>query len=273
MNENLPQPPVSIDSDLSNSLLEYLGHVVDATKRATGLISLAKAIEDNPSMLAGVPTGTLPPMEGILPERYAPQEDILRAVVVLTHAYLEEFLRTLGRALIPLGNKDALDDIPLTGTRGRAQNFRLGSLKRHFDKSVEQVVQESVDEHLERCTFNNKTEVKQFLEKLGIRVDGDDLEAINEMMQRRHLIAHRADRLPAADSAVYARQPISATQVLRWVGATNSFATLVLRAVVKQSTSPESHLRKIFDVATDSNEESPLRAGAEGLGGESALPE
>jgi hypothetical protein len=272
MNENLPSPSGSLHSDLEDSLLEYLSHVVDAMKRASGLISLAQAIEDNPSMLAGVPTGTLPPMEGILPETYAPQNDILRAVVVLTHAYLEEFLRTLGRALMPLGSKEVLDDIPLTGTRGRAQNFRLGSLRRHFDKSVEQVVEESVDEHLERCTFNNKTEVKQFLEKLGIKVAGEDLETLNEMMQRRHLIAHRADRLPTAASETYEKQPISSLQVSRWVNAANSFAQNVLRAVVKQATPPDSPLRKIFEITPEAEAVQKADSADDPTGG-SALPE
>ena len=40
-------------------------------------------------------------------------QDILRAAVVLIHAHLEEFLRTISRVLLPEGNEACLNEIPL----------------------------------------------------------------------------------------------------------------------------------------------------------------
>src|SRR5437016_7437376 len=53
-------------------------------------------------------------------------QDILRAAVVLTHAYLEDFLRTIARAILPSGDENCLSSIPLAGLPGRPDKFALG---------------------------------------------------------------------------------------------------------------------------------------------------
>jgi hypothetical protein len=59
--------------------------------------------------------------------------EILRAVVVLNHAYLEDFMRTLALAFLPTANENALDRVPLAGLGqvDRAEKFFLGKLARH----------------------------------------------------------------------------------------------------------------------------------------------
>src|ERR1035441_4521548 len=230
-------PPDPSEHDLSAQLIVYLEHINDNLRRTGWLISVADAIKTNPSILGN--------SVGVIPATGDEHEDLLRAAVILTHAYLEDFLRMLGRTLLPLASKEFLDQIPLAGTSGRVQKFFLGSLKRHIDKAVEQVVQESVDEYLDKYTFNNSTEVVEFIENLGIKVDSD-LTTVNQMMRRRHQIAHRADRLLSETSEIYEIQPISPVDVANWVTATTAFIEHVVRSAIEQKIAPESHLRNYF---------------------------
>jgi len=238
--DEIPAPPPDpSEDDLHAQLIAYLDHMNVNLRRTNWLISVAETIKTNPSILGNSAVGVIPGTTG------DEHEDLLRAAVILTHAYLEDFLRMLGRTLLPLASKEVLDEIPLTGTGRQAQKFFLGSLRRHLDKAVEQVVQESSDEYLDNYTFNNGTQVMQFLAKLGIKVDSD-LTTLNQMIQRRHLIAHRGDKVRSKLSEKYEMQPISALDVINWVQATNDFVDRVVRLVIEPKTPPESYLRDYF---------------------------
>ena len=54
-------------------------------------------------------------------------EDALRASVVLLHASLEDFLRTVAAKLLPSASEDVLNEISLVGLKGRPKNFGLGN--------------------------------------------------------------------------------------------------------------------------------------------------
>lgn len=153
---------------------------------------------------------------------YEASDDIIRAVVVLTHAYLEDFLRTLGGALLPLADGDVLNAVSLVGSSDgkRVEKFSLGQLAKHRGKRVEDVIEESVEEHLSRITFNNATDIISFLERIRLRAEKESYEhlaAIDKMIARRHLIVHRADRVKGDI------QVIDGREVLDWVVATQSF--------------------------------------------------
>lgn len=152
-------------------------------------------------------------------------DDILRAVVVLTHVYLEDFLRTLASSFLPFAHNDALNAVPLAGMKDRAK-FQLGDLVQHWHKSVEVVIQESVD-HLERSTFNSTDDIAALLTKLkfDVSLHSQFFPALDEMI-RRHIIVHRADR--AVGGAEYKVQPIDAELVMSWVSATHEFMNSVL---------------------------------------------
>jgi hypothetical protein len=49
-------------------------------------------------------------------------DEVLRAVVVLTHAYLEDFLRQLAQAILPTADESVLNEVPLARRpRGEAR--------------------------------------------------------------------------------------------------------------------------------------------------------
>lgn len=155
-------------------------------------------------------------------------DDMLRSVVVFAHAYLEDFLRTLARQFLPAANKDALNDVPLVGMRDH-KKFQLGDLSQHIGKSVEEVIEESVNSELERTTYNNTGAISSLLMNLKFTVPEEHLPALGEMMQRRHTIVHRADRV--LKDKKYVRQTISKTDVENWLSATYKFMHAVLKEV------------------------------------------
>ena len=99
--------------------------------------------------------------------------------------------------------------------------------------SVDQLIKESVVEHLGRNSYNSAGHVTQLMQIVGVDVlipsmDGtpiqDDLAAVWKMMTRRHQIVHRAD------IAVGDRHPseINNDEVNGWLSATISLAMKVL---------------------------------------------
>jgi len=158
-------------------------------------------------------------------------EEVLRAAVVLNHAYLEDFLRTLANRLLPEGDEDALRDIPLAGvnSRGKVQ-FSLASLVQHRHKSVDVVIRESVSEHLERSTFNNTTDIAQLLGRLRLDLPNLDqtFPTLERMIRRRHQIVHRADEVKTPDSNIYRLQAVELSEVQAWLDATHTFIVEVV---------------------------------------------
>ncbi len=171
--------------------------------------------------------------------------DIMRAVVVLNHAYLEDFLRTLARIMMPFA-PEMLSRVPLAGSSGRAEKFTLESLAKHRTKTVDSLIQESVSEHLDRSNFNNALQIVSFLEDLGVTLTSDDkllLPTIDRMIQRRHLIVHRADRIKRGSE--YQLQPIERDEVTGWVVATSDFMVGVLDPLIKEDPALKRAIRSL----------------------------
>jgi hypothetical protein len=121
--------------------------------------------------------------------------DIGRAAVVFLHAALEDFMRTIVGLYLPLAEQSVLDGIPLAGNEdGRPAKFSLGRLVVHREKTVQQVIGDSVEGYLRRLTFNNTTDIASHLRMIGFAEDVRSYYAtLDSMMARRHQIVHRAD--------------------------------------------------------------------------------
>jgi len=166
-------------------------------------------------------------------------QDILRAAVILTHAHLEEFLRTMARVLLPEGDEACLNEIPLAGLGGRKQNFPLGKLVQHRGKTVDEVLRASVSEYLERSNYNSTEEISLFLRSIGFNASdhNKDFAAIQAMIERRHQIVHRADRFETVDST--SLKPIKVGEVSRWHTATQDFMHSLYRPLLDRLISLE----------------------------------
>lgn len=155
--------------------------------------------------------------------------DILRAAVVLLHACLEDYLRSLAAAYLRFASSTALNEVPLAGQgRERAEKFLLGALVPHRDLTVSEVIELSIQEHLERTTYNNPREIASLLENLGLNVETvrSHFADIGELTSRRHLIVHRADLVANASSSLDVGV-IEDSVVRRWTDTVEEFAKAV----------------------------------------------
>lgn len=189
--------------------------------------------------------------------------EILRSVIVLNHAYLEDFLRNVALWLLPLAGEEALNEIPLSGN-GRAEKFSLGKLAHHRGKSVDSLIRESVAGYMERSTFNNVTDVMSFLKSVGVTIPRENdssttsppqlpvtdevLSHVESMMQRRHQIVHRGDRI--RDRGL---QEISEGEVLTWLVATLNFTLSLATENFARRHSFEEFREKVRRLAKDDN--------------------
>jgi hypothetical protein len=155
-------------------------------------------------------------------------QEILRAAVVLNHAYLEDLLRTSAGILLPTMGEAALNEIPLAGLSSRRpEKFHLGKLAQHRGKTVDELIHQSVADHLEYSTFNSVDDIVRLLTTLGL--DKTKYEPhfphLKQMIERRHLIVHRGDLEPTQTSTAPTLRRIETDQVLDWQQATLDFAS------------------------------------------------
>ncbi len=177
------------------------------------------------------------------------KEEMLRAVVVLNHAYLEDLLRTVATIFLPIADASALDEIPLAGCSPKEQGkLSLGKVARHRGKTVDQVITESVAEYLERKTFSKVEDIHSLLVKLGIKLSPDkdwDLKEdvatgkekarenrakLAKMIERRHHIVHRADKSKTGEGL----QQIEHSEVSDWLELTVKFTEALARACLEK---------------------------------------
>lgn len=123
-------------------------------------------------------------------------KDLLRACVVLLHATLEDGLRNLLRFRLPR-TREVFDDIALAGINdtGRPEKFLLGRLERFRGKTIDEVWNESLAEHLTRRSFNSGTDLATALKQIKAGYSCDDalLGSLSDLISRRHHIVHNAD--------------------------------------------------------------------------------
>ena len=203
--ENREEHIARIRESIRKDLKSYSDRMMETLLRAARLLSVSRQVDAEA------------------------RDDLVRASVVFTHAALEDFLRTMAERFLPETGEDILNDVPLYGSAGagRAEKFLLGKLTQFRGKSVDEVIRESVSEHLKRSTYNNVNEIAVVLKQMGFDPSEHNAEfaEINVMIQRRHLIVHRADRIGGAIQAV------DPDTVFRWILATGRFMSGLLPSV------------------------------------------
>jgi len=174
--------------------------------------------------------------------------DILRSVVVLQHAYLEEFIRTVVVALLPLADSESLSGTPLADMEKPSDKFSLGHLAKHRGKTVNEVLAESVREEMGRATFSKVGQFEAVLKRLRCKIEDHSewFPALGEMMARRHDIVHRADWVKSPDSDSYKLQPIDVPQVERWLDAAQKFMGSMWEPLYTKQNSPDALERRII---------------------------
>lgn len=159
--------------------------------------------------------------------------DVLRAAVVLLHATLEDFIRTIAHDLLPLQEGGVLNKVPLSGTgeHGRPEKFLLGRLVQFRGETVDQVLSKSVEAFLERSNYNKPDDLASVIADIGL--DKTKVESLfgslSKMMERRHWIVHRADRNPESGSGQHKCKSIGTKCLDRWITTVETFANEILK--------------------------------------------
>jgi hypothetical protein len=165
--------------------------------------------------------------------RSVEQTDLLRAAVVLLHATLEDLLRSLCEWKMPGANPEAFSEVPLVGTRGRTR-FGLPELATFRGSTVDDLITQSINEFLEKSSFNNPGDLKIALEKIGVgaHLVNQDAPVLAAMMTRRHWIAHRADRNPRKGRGHHLAASLANAAVIRWVESVERFGNVVVTVLI-----------------------------------------
>lgn len=164
--------------------------------------------------------------------------EILRASVVLLHSSLEDYLRNLLRWKLPLTSVNRMNEIPLAGIDDKNRTkFQLGELIRHRDKSVDEIIALSVDEHLSKTSFNNIADITRTLFDIGVALDEQSRKRLfpklEAMMKRRHHIVHQADRSDKSGSGQHRYKSLSANQVVDWKKTVDKFVLQINSNMLK----------------------------------------
>lgn len=161
--------------------------------------------------------------------------DVLRAAVVFNHAAIEEVFRGLVAWKFPGAAEGVLNDVPLVGIadHGRPEKFFLGKLAAHRAKTVQEVINDSVNAYLSNFTVNNVGDVSGILARVGVAPADVNAEfpVLTELFARRHHIVHQADRNEEPGRGQHRARGINVNTVTAWVDATERFVGQVLARV------------------------------------------
>jgi len=159
--------------------------------------------------------------------------DVLRSAVVMLHAAMEDLLRSIAYWKLPAASAQTLGKIPLVSI-APALKFSLGDLSSHRGKTVDEVIESSVNGYLERSNYNNTDEVAAFLGSVGIDVNqvNAHFSNIDPVMKRRHQIVHRADQDDDATGRGHYRvTSIGVKKVENWISSIEAFGNAVLNEI------------------------------------------
>lgn len=144
--------------------------------------------------------------------------DILRSAVVLLHSSFEEYYRSiLGHILPQICTEDDLKNMSFLGSAGNhKEKITLGSLIKVREKTVDQLITESIQESLSFTSFNDYQDIVVWSKKIKIDLsEFNEQEKLNKLIQRRHKIVHEADN--AKNEGKYSLTSIRENSVEEWI--------------------------------------------------------
>ena len=170
-------------------------------------------------------------------KRSVHKTDLLRAAVVFLHASLEDLLRSLAKRYLPSSGVDSLNKIPVAakGDTRHPEKVLLGHLSLHRGKTVDQLVDESIERHLEKASYNNTTDIASLLSDIDIEVD-DELKKtfpqLQKLIERRHHIVHRADASAERGRGKQRARSISPRDIDKWIAVVRDFTTRIVAWII-----------------------------------------
>lgn len=177
--------------------------------------------------------------------------ETLRSEIVLLHAILEDSLREILRLKLKDNiSASLLAAIPLVGIAqgGQPKKFGLEDLVEHRGETVNQLIEASIDEFLNRTSFTSSKSIVSLLQKSGF--DDEAIKTLNRyfpsldrMITRRHQIVHRADRV--GDIEKWAIPPVDPKDVIGWLMVVFIFVTDI--SFLVHSAEVRAEMQEEFD--------------------------
>lgn len=159
--------------------------------------------------------------------------DLLRAAVVFSHAAVEDLLRTSAYARLHQAAPDKLAGmlVPVAGRPKGAEKVTISQIAQYRDRTVQELIQEAVDSHLERATYNNVEEIIDIMRRLELdstRWDDRERANIGALMARRHQIVHRVDWNPSRGRGHHQAVSLQRSTVETWLASAKRFGALII---------------------------------------------
>ncbi len=161
------------------------------------------------------------------------QTELLRAMVVLTHSTLEDFLRSLETWRLPNQNPKNLKDIWLKD-QFRLNKFSFQELVEHKSIKVEVLLNESIKYTLDHRSYNQPENITKAIENCGLIITEEIKElfpSLKLLMDRRHHIVHQADKNNKTGRGQHKFLSLSVKQVKIWIDTVDSLANSVIKQV------------------------------------------
>ena len=174
------------------------------------------------------------------------ETDILRAGVVFLHSTLEEYLRTIilnAKKEMLTQNKDlfqkVLGNVALPGDNsGKSTGKKYGLIDfwDQKDKTIMEVISESLDDKVGYLTFNEYSQIVGSLQERGVRLDKnynvDGL--IDNYIKRRHKIVHEADKNATSGRGNFHSSPINTKTLNAWIDAVDAMVIDIQAMIEKE---------------------------------------
>lgn len=173
------------------------------------------------------------------------ETDILRAGVVFLHSTFEEYLRTIilnTKKESLMQSKEsfqrALNNVALPGDnsgKSSGKKYMLTDFWDQKDKTMMEVITESLQDKVGYLTFNEYSQIVGSLEDIGIHlsknynVDG----IIDNYIKRRHKIVHEADKNLTTGRGNFKSNPINTKMLNAWIVAVDAMVTDI-QAIIEE---------------------------------------
>lgn len=193
-------------------------------------------------------------------------EDIIRAMIVLLHACVDDLLREMTRILYRRLPDDRLDKLPIRVGDTSAKSIRLATLARHPGKCLADVVKDSIDGWLSEKSFGNTGAVCDILDDLQINYEEQRkyLSGLNQLMDRRHRIVHNADLASPTDDEPQRITLDDSREIIGWFFDVDFFvselAISILPPMLASPIEEQMQLRKNHKETWEKNRDDPTAA-------------
>jgi hypothetical protein len=152
------------------------------------------------------------------------RDEILRALVVFTHAALEDTVREVVRRRWRDWPDELIDKLPFPGSRSPKASHK--DLRAFIGLSVEELIETSANEYLDTKSISSTNELCSLLSTIGFDLDQKlkelakvptwailGIAALESLIRRRHNIVHNDDY----NQSYKCRNGIDLDTVLNWI--------------------------------------------------------